>query len=272
MNKEPIKYINEKGLAEFKKYMTDYIQQIVQAVKEIHYGYKFLTFDTGCKMLKNRTLQFTRGDKLNDEFDLSISKFDLSFVKILEKNISEELHTKLQNKIQVLTNEVKSFGICSMGINENNPELWGRYAFNKSTQLTDGICVKIDLIKTINYLIKNHREKIFGLPVLYKETTNAIIKPIPFSADKELKFFATIQLFQTKTLNWANEREIRLVYPKPLDDEFCRFTLPPDCFSSIIVGRDISNTQLTKVRDILSQWPTSIPKQILVSRTIANVS
>lgn len=250
---------NAHQIAEFKKQMYDYINQLAQFVREVGYGYKYLTFDTGCQMLENRTLQFTRGDKINDEFDLSISKFDLSLAKTIGQDLSEASRITLQNKISSRSNEIKTFSICSLGMTEDNPTLWERYATNETTKLCDGICVKIDLAKTINYIVQTHDTKIFGMPVLYKESTAEIIKPVPSSAEKEFKWFQMVQLFQTKTIKWQDEREIRLVNPLPIEQEYRRFELPPNCFSSVIVGKDVSYEQYIKVCHILSSWQTYKP-------------
>jgi hypothetical protein len=246
-------------IAEFKRQMYDYIKRLAKFVREQGYGYKYLTFDTGCQMLENRTLQFTRGDKINDEFDLSISKFDLSLAKAIEQDLSETLRTKLQNKITSLTNEIKTFSICSLGMTEDNPTLWKRYATNRTTKLCDGICVEIDLDKTINYIVQTHKTKIFGIPIFYKESTDGIIKPVPNSAEKEFQWYPLVQLFQTKTIDWQDEHELRLVNPQPIEQEYCRFVLPPNCFSSVIVGKDVSDEQYIKVCHILSTWQTDRP-------------
>lgn len=71
------------------------------------YLYKYLDFDGGLQMLKHHNIQFTRADRLNDEYDCNFEILDAP-----------------QDIISTL-NQILQFGVCSLAISPNNSTLWG---------------------------------------------------------------------------------------------------------------------------------------------------
>lgn len=51
--------------------VNNYIRLVVEQAKQYPIVYKYLTYESGCLMLKNNNIQFTRGDMLNDLDDLN---------------------------------------------------------------------------------------------------------------------------------------------------------------------------------------------------------
>ena len=93
--------------------------------------YKYLTFYGGLQMLKNHNIQFTRADKLNDEYDCNSKLIDFQGHDYLIPEFDKYM----------------KFGICSLSKSYDNTTLWGRKYAND-----DGICIGLDtkiLIKTL---------------------------------------------------------------------------------------------------------------------------
>ncbi len=123
-------------------------------VKQYPRVFKYLTYDSGIKMLQYNNLQFTRADHLNDEIDCHISKINFDYVietaDVIELD-SNELVSKVINKHK---KPISSFGICSFGTTADNDILWKRYT--RTNEVYDGICIEIDLYATIRCLIKKN--------------------------------------------------------------------------------------------------------------------
>lgn len=101
----------------------EYVQILVERVKLYKRVYKYLTYDSGLKMLQYNNLQFTRANKLNDEHDCHIDKVDFDFVMNTAKDINidaDELVSEVVNKHK---ESISSFGICSLGTSSNTDKL-----------------------------------------------------------------------------------------------------------------------------------------------------
>lgn len=213
--------------------------------------YKYLTYNSGCQMLQNHNIQFTRGDKLNDIEDLNISKFNIDAPREFCKECGIDMDL-IDNKLAERANEFKSFGICSMGISPLNSVLWNRYTHSENDN-ENGICIGLNQVKVINALIKQDL-KTACIVVRYKQSVSNTIPWLTLSSSSPIKIFAGYQFFALKNSDpWEPEQEIRLIYTNVMVKEFHRIILPKDCFESVYFGKDMNLKQRQFVGQILSR-------------------
>lgn len=236
--------------------VNNFIRLVVEQAKQYPIVYKYLTYESGCLMLKNNNIQFTRGDMLNDADDLNITKFDIQKPKsiLAEVGIDEDL---VESKFNEHANTLKSFGICSLGCCPTNHVLWQRYSSNPDGW-QDGICIGLNQNKVINYFIHRLSMKIACVKVRYESETAHRISWMLKNADKAEKIFKGYQFFALKKTDpWAPEDEIRLLYTQTMDEPYSRFTIPKDCFERIYYGADMDSSQKKELGRIISQ---NLPK------------
>lgn len=220
--------------------------------------YKYLTYNSGCQMLQNHNIQFTRGDKLNDIEDLNISKFNMATPRELCKEYEIDMNL-VDQKIAEKANEFKSFGICSLGISPLNTVLWERYTHSGSNN-EDGICIGLNQRKVINALIKQGL-KTACIVVRYKQSVSNTIPWLAISSSSPISIFAGYQFFALKNSDlWEPEQEIRIVYTHFMTEEFHRIILPKDCFESVYFGKDMSLKQRQYIGQILSRHLPNIKR------------
>lgn len=228
-----------------------FMRLVVEEAKTHPIIYKYLTYQSGCLMLQNHNLQFTRGDKLNDIEDLNISKFDTDTPNAFLKHIgcdSEIIETKMRERAK----ELSSFGVCSCSISPFNSILWNNYS-NSETDFQDGVCIGLNQIKTINALLAKGI-KTACIMVRYKDGVSNTIPWLTLKGSSPIKTFAGYQFFALKNSKpWEQEQEIRLVYTNIMDDEYVRFELPKDCFESVYYGKNMQFHQKQKLGQLLSQ-------------------
>lgn len=231
--------------AEIKEFM----RLLVEQAKHYPIVYKYLTYESGCQMLRYNNIQFTRGDKLNDVEDLSIAKIDTRSPRELCKTIGVSMDI-VDKKIKELSAILSSFGICSLGISPFNNILWERYSRNKEG-LEDGICIGLNQKKVIKYLISQNIKAACVL-VRYEENATSSIPWFTQEATSPIKIFIGYRFFSLKnSYPWKSEQEIRLIYPQTMEKGYERFVLPKDCFVSVHYGKDMTLVQKKKVSQII---------------------
>lgn len=237
--------------AEIKEFM----RLLVEQAKHYPIVYKYLTYESGCQMLRYNNIQFTRGDKLNDEEDLSIAKFDTRSPRELCRNIGVSIDI-VDKKIKEQSAILSSFGICSLGTSPFNNILWERYSRNKEGR-EDGICIGLNQNKIIKYLISQNI-KVACILVRYEEKTTNSIPWLTQNATSPIKIFTGYRFFSLKNAYpWKSEQEMRLIYPQTMEEEYERFVLPKDCFLSVHYGKDMALAQKINVGHIISR---NLPK------------
>lgn len=186
--------------------------------------YKYLDFDGGVKMLENYNIQFTRADKLNDEYDCN---WDLLNVK--NKDI-----------------QYYRFGVCSLGKSFDNYALWAEgYAGS------NGLCLALDTKLLFQYLIEN---EIAQPPSIVKYIKDLKEKDKIEILNNPDPTTAIIDFFRIKDYDkWHEEEEIRFVSFGIFDinDEYKRYELPIGCIKSIYVGSQANNDQLQILENIV---------------------
>lgn len=231
--------------AEIKEFM----RLLVEQVKHYPIVYKYLTYESGCQMLRYNNIQFTRGDKLNDDEDLSISKFDTMSPRKRCRDIGISMEV-VDKKINEQSAILSSFGVCSLGISPFNNTLWKRYSCGKEGR-EDGICIGLNQNKIIKYLISQN-VKVACILVRYEENATNLIPWLIQNATSPVKIFTGYKFFSLKNAYpWKSEQEIRLIYPQTMDEEYERFVLPKDCFVSVHYGKDMTLVQKEEVSQII---------------------
>lgn len=247
--------------------IKEFIRLLVEQAKYYPIVYKYLTYESGSQMLRYNNIQFTRGDKLNDEEDLSISKFDIKSPRKLCRDIGISMDV-VDKKIQEQSTILSSFGVCSLGISPFNNILWERYSRNKEG-LEDGICIGLDQKKIIKYLISQNI-KVACILVRYEENATNSIPWLTQNATSPVEIFTGYRFFSLKnTYPWKPEQEIRLIYPQTMEEEYERFVLPKDCFVSVHYGKDMALAQKINVGHIISR---NLPKIKRISRVLNSTS
>lgn len=235
--------------------IKEFMRLLVKQSKKYPIIYKYLTYDSGCQMLRYNNIQFTRGDVLNDKEDLSISKFntDAPYLLCNEFGISSDLVTlKIKEQSEVLS----SFGVCSLGTSPFNRVLWKRYASDEYGK-ENGICIGINQAYVINALFKQNIKTACVL-VRYKSSTLNSIPWFAISGPLPVKIFTGYQFFALKNSDpWEEEKEIRLVYTQTMKEQYRRIVLPKNCFFNVYMGKDMTLSQKQKVGQILNR---NLPK------------
>ena len=236
---------------EIKNFMT----LLVKQASNYPIIYKYLTFESGCKMLQYNNLQFTRGDRLNDTEDLNITKFNTSApLKILEgiESAQEIANNHLREQEKVLS----SFAICSLGISPMNPTLWNRYACDDNGR-ENGICIGLNQNKVTKALIAQGI-KTACIMVRYEDSVENAIPWLALGAPSPVRIFSAYKFFALKkSIPWKPEQEMRFIYPQTIEDEYKRIVLPKDCFEWAYYGKDMSLVQKQIIGQIISR---NLPK------------
>ncbi len=213
--------------------------------------FKYLTFESGIKMLTNANVQFTRGDTLNDNEDCDICKCDMSKPVMILKSLGIS-DTIIDREIQKKRDEISRFGICSFGTRPDNDKLWERYA-SKDKIGEDGVCIELSLRGVIDDFI-NSDQKIAALLVRYVADVRQIIPWELFTGSHEDRILFAYLLFSTKNKKqWGDEEELRLIWPNILDDKYLRCNIDKRCFKAVYYGRDMSIEQRKELGLILNR-------------------
>lgn len=248
----------------------EYVQILVERVKLYKRVYKYLTYDSGLKMLQYNNLQFTRANKLNDEHDCHIDKVNFDFVMNTAKDINidaDELVSEVVNKHK---ESISSFGICSLGTSSDTDKLWDGYT--KTNNNYDGICIEIDIEAAIKCLYKQNI-KAMAFVVDY---IDSVIESIPyqyFIGEKWQQFIFLTKLFATKdTAVWEEEKELRIVLPQKLsiDEEYYRVKLYKSCFKNVYLGKDVTEKQYNTINSVIekSKYKLKIIRYDQTAKTI----
>ena len=138
-----------------------YMQALVAPIKATPSVYKYLTYESGLKMLDAYNIQFTRAAKLNDCMDCCAEKVDYSDFKLQHLFFIDPQLVKdatLNKDRQVFSN----YGVCSLGTSADNNTLWERYTQNGSVK--NGICIELDTNGILRYINSvSNTNKIFAL-------------------------------------------------------------------------------------------------------------
>lgn len=231
--------------------IKDFMRLLVKQVKAYPIVYKYLTYESGCQMLCNNNIQFTRGDKLNDEEDINVLKFDIESPRKSCEDMGLPLDI-VDKKIQGLSATLSSFGICSLGISPLNDVLWERYSCNQEKH-EDGICIGLNTDSIIKHLISQNIKTACVL-VRYEENVTNTIPCITSDTPSPVRIFNIYQFFSSKNAHpWKEEQEIRLIFPKIMQEEYERFVLPKNCFASVYYGKDMTIFQREKIAQIINK-------------------
>lgn len=237
----------------------------VEEIKRYKRVFKYLTYESGLKMLSYNNIQFTRADMLNDEVDCHISKVNFDYVIDAAMAMGINADELLDKVVTKHRKPISSFGICSLGMTANNNVLWNRYT--KTNDVADGICIELDLNAVINFFIKKHI-KVVALKVDYVDKT---VESIPYelyigAKVNQFRFFKL--LFATKQVNpWGDEKEIRMVLPYELADEYQRYELFKSCFKGIYLGQDVTDKQRGEVQRIIENAKLKLKIQTIDPKT-----
>ncbi|MFA6200540.1 MAG: hypothetical protein WC679_09070 [Bacteroidales bacterium] len=234
--------------------MVDNINELLKLsilrVKQYPRVFKYLTYDSGIKMLECNNLQFTRANQLNDKEDCHISKINFDFVRAIENVLKldqNELVSKVKNKD---AKPIISFGICSFGTSADNDILWRRYT--KTNEVYDGICIELDREEIFKCLIER-KIKFVSFVVDYIDKT---VESIPYEyriGDNEgIKLMFLSRLFATKTkAEWADEEELRIILTDEFSEVCRREELYKSCFKRVYLGNEMTTKQRNDILRIV---------------------
>ena len=228
-----------------------FMRALVAQTNKHKSAFKYLTFESGIKMLANANVQFTRGDALNDNEDCNICKCDMSKPIMILKSLGIA-DAIINREIQKKRDEISRFGICSFGTRANNDILWKRYASEDNIR-EDGVCIELNL-KTVIDDFFNSNEKITALLVRYVADVKQIIPWDLFTGSPEDRILFAYLLFSTKNkMQWSDEEELRLIWPNMLDDRYLRCSIDKKCFKAVYYGRDMSIKQRKELGIVLNR-------------------
>lgn len=223
-----------------------YMQALVAPIKATPSVYKYLTYESGLKMLDAYNIQFTRAAKLNDCMDCCAEKVDYSDFKLQHLFFIDPQLVKdatLNKDRQVFSN----YGVCSLGTSADNNTLWERYTQNGSVK--NGICIELDTNGILRYLNSvSNSNKICALYVNYFDNITASIPRSLLTSDKlifRLHFMSQIIATKNKIdpisgFNWEAEKELRFIYLYELKKDYLRIPIPKNCVKRVWCDKDIS--------------------------------
>lgn len=233
-----------------KKQHNHFILGLVNEIKHIKKAYKYLTYESGMKMLSNCNIQFTRADTLNDSIDLTSTKFNLDHIR----NVAEKIKANPEEWVKRVTihhQDINKLGICSLGTSQTNFDLWERYAMTDGK--IDGICIEINLRATINCLLKRGF-KTPALKVRYLNETEGSIPYNLYTGNETERYTAEYLLFATKNKSkWECEEEVRLLLPEILTEEYKRISIFKSCITNISFGCHATDIQKESIAKIIKE-------------------
>ncbi len=227
-----------------------YMRSRIRPIRKIKSPAKFLSFDSGIKMLEFNNIRFTQAHQLNDILDCDDSIIDFSSLRSLNLPDIDTIIFRCKEE----WTGIKNWGICSLGKEYDNKTLWERYASSENGE--DGICIVLNLNKVIDDLVYS-RHSIVAYPVEY---VNNVEESLPaelfYFGDKVDKMHFFSQLISTKNKvdsirawNWQYEDEVRLVsLVEQSKSEL--WSLSPECISKIYYGKDLSVDRIDVLKNI----------------------
>lgn len=234
-----------------------YMQALVAPIKATPSVYKYLTYESGLKMLDACNIQFTRAAKLNDCMDCCAEKVDYSDFKLQHLSFIDSQLIKditLNKDRQVFSN----YGVCSLGTSADNNILWERYTQNGPVK--NGICIELDTNGILRHLNSDSSpNKICALCVDYQDNITAIISRSFLTSDKRiyrLHFMRYIIATKNKIdpisgFNWEAEKELRFIYLYELNDDFLRIQIPKNCVKRVWCDKDISLKEFQDLKTLV---------------------
>ena len=206
--------------------------------------YKYLDFDGGMAMLKNRTLQFTNATKFNDPFDCHPALFVYSNVPPSKRNLNPAgFFSKM--KYNDMKNYREQTWIYCLSKVCDSLLMWAYYNNHK------GICIGLN----IEAVLRSCQQGFIGLSAPQK-AEEVIYRDINYKPNYFRNRPSPSELLLTKAKDWEHEQEMRLIAEDPhwidsaydvpkefygedtVDGKEIRHypRITPDCFESVYLG------------------------------------
>lgn len=168
--------------------------------------YKYLDITGAWRMLGNKNLQFTNASQLNDPFDCHPKLLDYSNVpkRKLQGWIPEKWWIKKEETDAL--NKRNETWLCSFSKVNDSILMWAHYCYNHK-----GICIGLDLDKVMESVPPMFGSLYIKPDVIDVEYKSIIERPSGYDNTMSLFYYQ----WQTKAKEWAYEKEVRLVMPKP---------------------------------------------------------
>lgn len=231
--------------------VKSYMRHLVAETNQYPIVYKYVDYEAAIKMLSAGNLQFTRGDKLNDDDELSLSKCNISKqIKLLrDLDIPDSV---IQAKFQEAQDFFYGIGICSCGKTPDNKILWRNYA--STNDVENGVCIALDQSRVINHLHTNGFD-VIALLVRYFDSVQSILPWDLFLGNQLEKTFFLQYLYSSKQKEkWSEEDEIRFIYSTPFEGIHFRPTIPKSCFKAVYYGSEMSTKERIKLGQTLNRY------------------
>lgn len=197
--------------------------------------------------LKDQLLRGTQPNALNDPFEFQPS-FTEEMLNQAKKNLGKEdvsidfkefASEYFSKGGEIINNEL---GIISLSRNKSNIMMWSHYCRGHS-----GFCIGFDFNTDLPLEHRNDIEKHFRKVEYTSERVNA-----PISPNDQIP----IELSHRKSIQWAYEEEIRLIFDlkkankivKKEHEKMCFFEISHELISDITIG--INADSITKNRII----------------------
>ena len=231
---------------------------------------QFRPYDCHLKRnLTNNTIPFGKRKNFNDPFDCNLPiklcseyewqqyllKFPPNGVILPPEYIAgraQELAqdpSKAQTEIESRIYDHRLFSCFSIALEKNllgNNMFWASYA-NKHK----GICLKFNGEKLLNHYW--HKGRIAPISIEYTESNQ--IPEFNYVRNKlegnksALKYF-----FGTKSKEWENENELRLIYSSKnkIELDFLDFEFEPSCLEEVYLGYKFCSDKVIEIKEVLS--------------------
>jgi hypothetical protein len=205
--------------------------------------YKYLPIER-INYFENGLLRFTQPQDLNDSFECLpvLQTCKELYNKISGKSYIESISNRvemhqinaeylLEDLINQKNNKSFDFGVFSLSKRYDSNLMWSHYA--KHTGFVIGFDINHDYFISENFLFRD---------VLYSDVRTIF-------EDGDLNE----NIFFTKSIEWSYEEEFRIIsllnLANKIDKNIYLFKIPFDTISEIILGLNISYTNLLKIRE-----------------------
>ena len=257
------KYLNDpfESLPFISKLMSDevfsafYSKAIKPAIDEV--GDRKLSINDIPEEFRNNIpkefIDYISSVTLKEGLDLIPWIHPENLSKWLLSTAAEDAKINYSEKIKERWNNF--FGILSLTQSNDNIKMWSHYAQNH-----EGFIIEFDPNHEFFNRKRNENDSLGYLrEVNYSNKRPNIEFLNTIESENKLIEYIASHILYTKSIDWADERELRLIYNIKNSDkrllyngqEICLFNLPPNAIKNIFVGVNATDETIKRIESVI---------------------
>ena len=203
--------------------------------------------------IPQEVLNYITSLTIKDGLELLPEIHPAKITKLLLSSSAEDLKINISAKIKQSWNKI--FGILSLSQINNNITMWSHYAKNH-----EGYVIEFDPENEFFNKKKNINDPFGFLRSVNYSNKRPVLELVNFSKpDNEFIESIAQQILYTKSEDWANEKELRLIcnlseFDKKISiegQEIYLFSFPPIAIKAIYIGVNASISTIETIENIL---------------------